>query len=150
MERQRMNLLIKPFSLEVKQMYDNHDHFHDGDAGLDLFVVHQQTIEAGETAMIHLQIACENTDNNPYFLMSRSSIGKTPLRQCNAVGLIDAGYRGEIMAVVDNVKSEPYTVEPGQRLFQLVAMDGSPIHFKLVDELSETTRGDGGFGSTGM
>lgn len=145
-----MNLLIKPFSLEVKQMYDNHDHFHDGDAGLDLFVVHQQTIEAGETAMIHLQIACENTDNNPYFLMSRSSIGKTPLRQCNAVGLIDAGYRGEIMAVVDNVKSEPYTVEPGQRLFQLVAMDGSPIHFKLVDELSETTRGDGGFGSTGM
>lgn len=144
-----MNILIKPFSLEVKQMYENHDHFHDGDAGLDLFVVHQQTIEAGETAMIHLQIACENTDNNPYFLMSRSSIGKTPLRQCNAVGLIDAGYRGEIMAVVDNVKSEPYTVEPGQRLFQLVAMDGSPIHFKLVDELSETTRGDGGFGSTG-
>ncbi|MDP6533171.1 MAG: dUTP diphosphatase [Candidatus Marinimicrobia bacterium] len=144
-----MDLKIKPFSLEVKQMYEHHDHFHDGDAGLDLFVVHQQTIEAGETAMIHLQIACENTEHKPYLLMSRSSIGKTPLRQCNAVGLIDAGYRGEIMAVVDNIKDEAYTVEPGQRLFQLVAMDGSPIHFKLVDELSETTRGDGGFGSTG-
>jgi dUTP pyrophosphatase len=53
------------------------------------------------------------------------------------------------MAVVDNVKTEDYTVEPGQRLFQLVAMDGSPIHIDIVDELSETTRGSGGFGSTG-
>ena len=81
--------------------------------------------------------------------MPRSSISKTPLRQCNSVGLIDGGYRGEIMAAVDNVKDEPYTVEPGQRLFQLVAMDGSPIHFELVSMLTETGRGEGGFGSTG-
>lgn len=144
-----MHLNIKPFNLEVKQMYENHDQFHDGDAGLDLFVVHQQTIGAGETTLIHFQIACENTEKEPYLLMSRSSIGKTPLRQANAVGLIDAGYRGEIMAVVDNIKDEAYTVEPGQRLFQLVAMDGTPIHFRLVDELSETNRSKGGFGSTG-
>jgi dUTP pyrophosphatase len=50
---------------------------------------------------------------------------------------------------VDNIKNEAYTVEKGQRLFQLVAMDGSPIHFEIVDELTETTRGEGGFGSTG-
>jgi len=50
---------------------------------------------------------------------------------------------------VDNIKNEPYTIEPGQRLFQLVAMDGSPIHFELVDKLTETDRGKGGFGSTG-
>ena len=81
--------------------------------------------------------------------MPRSSIVKTPLRLCNSIGLIDAGYRGEIMAVVDNIKSELYTVEKGQRLFQLVAMDGSPINFQLVDELTETTRGEDGFGSTG-
>ncbi|SUZ82935.1 uncharacterized protein METZ01_LOCUS35789 [marine metagenome] len=130
-------------------MYDNHGHFHDGDAGLDLFVINEQTISAGETTLIHLQIACENTENRPYLVMSRSSIGKTPLRLANAVGLIDAGYRGEIMAVVDNIKKEDYTVEPGQRLFQLVAMDGSPIYFELVEELSDTTRGGGGFGSTG-
>ncbi|MBL6964583.1 MAG: dUTP diphosphatase, partial [Bacteroidetes bacterium] len=97
----------------------------------------------------HLQIACENTENNPYLLMPRSSIAKTPLRLSNSIGLIDGGYRGEIMAAVDNIKNEDYTVEPGQRLFQLVAMDGSPIHFELVDELSHTTRGSGGFGSTG-
>ena len=144
-----MDLKIRPFNAEVKQMYENHGHFHDGDAGLDLFVINEQTISAGETTLIHLQIACENTENRPYLVMSRSSIGMTPLRLANAVGLIDAGYRGEIMAVVDNIKKEDYTVEPGQRLFQLVAMDGSPIYFELVEKLSDTTRGGGGFGSTG-
>ncbi|MBC8322387.1 MAG: dUTP diphosphatase [Candidatus Marinimicrobia bacterium] len=144
-----MYLKIKPFNTVVKELYENHGHFHDGDAGNDLFVVTEQTIKAGESTLIHLQIACENTENNPYLLMPRSSIAKTPLRLSNSIGLIDGGYRGEIMAAVDNIKTEDYTVEPGQRLFQLVAMDGSPIHFELVDELSDTTRGSGGFGSTG-
>ncbi len=144
-----MHLKIKPFNKTVNQLYENHGHFHDGDAGIDLFVINEQTITAGETTLIHLQIACENTENKPYLLMPRSSIAKTPLRLCNSIGLIDGGYRGEIMAVVDNIKTDDYTVEPGQRLFQLVAMDGSPIHFELVDDLSDTTRGSGGFGSTG-
>ena len=144
-----MDIKIKPFNTEVKKLYENHGHFHDGDAGLDVYIINQQTIQADETTLIHLQIACETNDGKPYLLMPRSSIAKTPLRLCNSIGLIDGGYRGEIMAVVDNIKKESYTVEPGQRLFQLVAMDGSPIHFKLVDELSESTRGEGGFGSTG-
>ncbi len=144
-----MKLKIKPFNDSIKSLYINHGHFHDGDAGIDLFVIKDQTIEAGETAVIHLGIACENVDLKPYLLMPRSSIAKTPLRLCNSIGLIDAGYRGEIMAVVDNIKLDPYTVEKRQRLFQLVAMDGSPIQFQLVDELTETPRGSSGFGSTG-
>ena len=144
-----MHLKIQPLSGHARNLYENHGHFHDGDAGLDLFVIDSLTVEPGETAIIKSYIACENTEGNPYFLMPRSSISKTPLRQCNSVGLIDGGYRGEIMAAVDNVKDEPYTVEPGQRLFQLVAMDGSPIHFELVSKLTETGRGEGGFGSTG-
>ena len=144
-----MDLNIRPFNAEVKQLYDNHGDFHDGDAGLDVYVINEQTIDPDETSLIHLQIACETSDGRPYLLMPRSSIAKTPLRLCNSIGLIDGGYRGEIMAVVDNIKKEPYTVKPGQRLFQLVAMDGSPIHFNLVDKLTESTRGEGGFGSTG-
>ena len=144
-----MDLNIRPFNAEVKQLYDNHGHFHDGDAGLDVYVINAQTIDPDETSLIHLQIACETSDGRPYLLMPRSSIAKTPLRLCNSIGLIDGGYRGEIMAVVDNIKKESYTVKPGQRLFQLVAMDGSPIHFTLVDELTKSTRGEGGFGSTG-
>ena len=145
-----MDLLIKPLSLEVKKMYEEHSHFHDGDAGLDLFVIHELTIQPGESAFIHLQISCENLNSKPFLLMPRSSISKTPLRLSNSIGLIDGGYRGEIIAAVDNIKDIPYKVNPGQRLFQLVAMDGSPIHFRIVEELSETVRGSGGFGSTGQ
>ena len=144
-----MHLKIKSLTQKAKDFYENHGHFHQGDAGLDLFIIDSLTIPPGETAIIKSNIACENTDEMPYLLMPRSSISKTPLRQCNSVGLIDAGYRGEIMAAVDNIKDIPYTVEPGQRLFQLVSMDGAPITFEIVSELSETDRGDGGFGSTG-
>ena len=82
-------------------------------------------------------------------LMPRSSIAKTPLRLSNSIGLIDAGYRGEIMAAVDNIKNIPFALEVGQRLFQLVGMDGSEINFELVEKLSTSSRGSGGFGSTG-
>ena len=81
--------------------------------------------------------------------MPRSSISKTPLRLCNSIGLIDAGYRGEIIAAVDNIKEQSYKINVGERLFQLVAMNGSEINFELVSELTETDRGTGGFGSTG-
>ena len=144
-----MNIKIKPKSVAVESMYKNHGHFHEGDAGLDLFIIENQIINPGDTSMIKLGISCENMDQKPYLLMPRSSISKTPLRLCNAIGLIDAGYRGEIMAAVDNIKHESYEVEKGQRLFQLVSMDGGPIYFELVDILSTSKRGEGGFGSTG-
>lgn len=144
-----MKLKIKPFNEIVRNMYINHGHFHEGDAGLDLFIAFKQTIKAGETTLIKLEIACEPENQQPYLLMPRSSIAKTPLRLCNSIGLIDGGYRGEIMAAVDNIKTEDYTVEPNQRLFQLVAMSGVPITFEIVDKLADSTRGVGGFGSTG-
>ena len=130
-------------------MYENHGHFHEGDAGLDLYIVSKQTIKPNESTLIHLGISCENLENKPYMLMPRSSIAKTPLRLSNSIGLIDAGYRGEIMAAVDNIKNIPFTLEVGQRLFQLVGMDGSEINFELVKNLSASSRGSGGFGSTG-
>ena len=144
-----MHLKIKPRNNLVYRMYEEHGQFHVGDAGLDLFVVEEQIIEGGKTELINLGISCETKEKKPYFLMPRSSISKTPIRLCNSVGLIDAGYRGELMAAVDNIKLEDYTIHSGQRLFQIVAMDGSPLSFELVDELSSTSRGAGGFGSTG-
>ena len=87
----------------------------------------------------------------PYFMFPRSSISKIPLRLANNVGIIDSGYRGELMAVVDNISDKDYIVEQGQRLFQLCTGDLTPFYnVKLVDELDQTTRGEGGFGSTGM
>ena len=81
-------------------------------------------------------------------LVPRSSISKTPLRMANSIGIIDAGYRGEIIAVVDNIKNEPYTIKEGERLFQLVAPSMLSIKANLVTTLTESTRGKGGFGST--
>ena len=82
-------------------------------------------------------------------MMPRSSISKTPLRLANSIGLIDGGYRGELIAFCDNITSESYNVEAGQRLFQIVAMDGTSLEIEIVSELSESSRGEGGFGSTG-
>ena len=144
-----MKLRIKPFNDKVKALYENHSHFHSGDAGLDLFVVDDQVIPGNSTQAIHLQIACENLDNKAYYLFPRSSISKTPIRLANSIGLIDGGYRGELVGMVDNIYSEDYHVKSGERYFQIVAVDSSPIEFDLVGDLSESSRGEGGFGSTG-
>ena len=74
---------------------------------------------------------------------------KSPLRLANSVGIIDAGYRGNIMGIVDNISQEDFMIEAGSRMFQLCSPILSPISFQLSDELSETSRGEGGFGSTG-
>lgn len=144
-----MKLKIKPFNSKVRLFYENHSHFHSGDAGLDLFIVDNQLIKGKSSSSIHLQIACENLDNKAYYLFPRSSISKTPLRLANSIGLVDGGYRGEIVAMVDNIYDEDYEVKEGERYFQLVAVDSSPIEFEIVEELSISTRGEGGFGSTG-
>ncbi|MEE9165915.1 MAG: dUTP diphosphatase [Candidatus Neomarinimicrobiota bacterium] len=144
-----MHLKMKAFSRRVEEMYRKHGHFHPGDAGLDLFVVEQTTFLPGETKPVRFHIACESEKGEPYLLVPRSSISKTPLRMSNSVGIVDSGYRGELIAYCDNIKNISYTLKPGQRLFQLVSMTGSPVEFEIVDELSSTSRGEGGFGSTG-
>jgi dUTPase len=71
------------------------------------------------------------------------------LRMSNSVGIIDAGYRGNIMAALDNHSDEPYVIKKGTRLFQICCPILSQINMKVVDELSDTSRDTGGFGSTG-
>jgi dUTP pyrophosphatase len=83
------------------------------------------------------------------YLYPRSSTGlKTPLRLSNSVGIIDAQYRGELCAILDNVSDKPFEMKKGERYFQLCAGDLRPIKFQLVNELDQTQRGSGGFGST--
>ena len=83
--------------------------------------------------------------------MPRSSISNTPLMMCNSIGLVDAGYRGYIMAKVRNFSNDPYTITKGTRLFQLVPINNGRGWDKVIitPELSESIRGEGGFGSTG-
>ena len=98
-----MKLFIKVLNEKAKKYYENHGHFHQGDAGLDLYVLEDLEFDVGETKLIKLGISCQPEDGVAYFLMPRSSISKTPLRMSNSIGLIDGGYRGEIMACCDYV-----------------------------------------------
>ena len=90
-----------------------------------------------------------------YYLYPRSSTGtKTPLRLANSVGIIDSGYRGDLIAAFDNNSKKKYIVDKHQRVAQLCPPDlTSPIYVIIVDSVEElglTTRGEGGFGSTGV
>jgi len=82
--------------------------------------------------------------------MPRSSIYKTPLRQANSIGLIDGGYRGEVMMALDHIKTGTGNceVKRADRLCQAVSFTGEGITFEVVSELDSTSRGEGGFGST--
>ena len=133
------------------------------DSGLDLPCPEAVTIAAGETKIIDLGVKTEafiyrmsHGISAPtkvpcaYYIFPRSSISKTPLRLANSVGIIDSGYRGNLMLALDNIKNVDYTIEAGQRLAQLCSPDLKPIRFSFTREkLSKTTRGAGGFGSTG-
>jgi dUTPase len=96
-----------------------------------------------------------------YYLYPRSSIVKTPFRMANSVGIIDAGYRGEIMAVVDNIDAANNDMKTCierhmprlSRVFQICAPSLEPFFVRIVEhesELGVTERGSGGFGSTGV
>ena len=153
-----MHLKIKPENQAVKASYENHSEYHEGDSGLDLFVQGEVVVPAKALGFkIDMMVSCEAfTDitkqggNVAYYLWPRSSMGaKTPLRLSNSMGLIDAGYRGNIIALVDNLSESDYKVMPGSRLVQIVSPHAKSITFELVNSLSETSRGAGGLGSTG-
>lgn len=148
-----MKLLINIDNQNIKNYYENHTTFNPGDSGLDLFCPEDITISPGETVFINFGIKCEMLDgekNKSWWLIPRSSISKTSLRMANSIGLMDAGYRGDVIAAVDNIKQEEYKIEKGQRLFQICTATLEEIEFELVDSLSSTIRGEGGFGSTGL
>ena len=151
-----MHLKIKPSSDMVAGFYENHSSYHEGDSGLDLFITERIIVPANSFGFkIDTGIACEAFSdkskqiNVSYYLYPRSSMGKTPLRLSNSIGVIDAGYRGNIIGMVDNLSSSDFIIEPQTRLFQICSPILNPITFQLVNSLSITSRGGGGLGSTG-
>lgn len=156
---------------KVYMKYSQYEQNHSGDSGIDLYCLDNQVIPANSFGnVINLQVQIEmykkrnvhNLDNSftskrvpsSFWLLPRSSLAKTPLRLSNSLGLIDSSYRGNIMAKVDNFSNEKYEVKEGSRLFQITTPDlmSEPTNFyicmNVVDDLSVTSRGDGGFGST--
>ncbi len=124
---------------------------HPGDAGGDLVAVETCRLEPGQRAMVATGIALAIPDGYAGLVLPRSGLAARHGVTCaNAPGLIDAGYRGEVkVALVNLDPREAYTVGPGDRIAQLVIVAVPDVDFDLVAELPDSTRGAGGFGSTG-
>lgn len=121
---------------------------HQVDAGLDLKSRIDTIIPPKTACMIPLGVAVAIPEGYVGLLFPRSSLSKTPLRLANSVGVIDASYRGEIMAKFDNISDLRYHIGIGDRLVQLVLVPCAYMGLEYVTELDSTERGDGGFGST--
>lgn len=106
-------------------------------------------IPFGETVMISLGFKCEIPANHVMKLYVRSSIGRKGLVLANGTGIIDADYRGELFACIRNIGDRSCVVNHGDRIVQAVIVKYSQFDIQEVKELSETVRGEGGFGSTG-
>lgn len=125
---------------------------HEGDAGYDLYADIQETvtIESHATEFIHTGIALEIPDGYFGAIFARSGLATNEgLRPANCVGVCDSRYRGEYMVALHNDSNIVKIVSPGDRIAQLVVMPYLSVEFSEVEELSDTERGGGGFGSTG-
>lgn len=148
-------LYVKTTNDILNCLYTEHKSALDGDSGIDIFFSSEQILGGRSISnKIDFNIQCKMEDSNgqpvSYWLLPRSSIGKTGIRQCNSMGLIDAGYRGNLMAYVDNCSGFDYTTKVGDRLFQIASPTLGTVKMVLVDDLGESTeRGSRGFGSTG-
>ena len=125
----------------------------EGSAGADLYACISEpiTIAPGQLVKIPAGIAIELADKGlAAFLFARSGLGvKHGITLSNSVGVVDSDYRGEICVGLCNVSDEPYTVSPDERIAQMVIMPVVNAEFIEADNLSDTERGEGGFGSSG-
>ena len=152
-----LEILVDNENSELLRYYHNLENKETSDSGVDLIAPNEIIVKENSIQTINFEIKCQMIDKSgnfiPYYLYPRSSISKTPLVMANSVGIIDSEYRGNIMAKVRNIplegKRSSYVIEEGTRLFQICSPDLSPLKVKCVKELSLTTRGEGGFGSTG-
>ena len=124
---------------------------HDGDAGLDLHALAGCHLEPGERAMVPTGIAIELPAGHAGLVVPRSGLAaKHGISVVNAPGLIDAGYRGEVRVLLLNTDPvAAFEVQPGMRIAQLVVTPVASPAVQEVEDLPASSRGSGGFGSTG-
>lgn len=121
-------------------------------AGSDLYACIDEpvTIEPGETVLIKTGLAMEIPEGYAGLIYARSGLAtKRGLAPANKVGVVDSDYRGEVMVALHNHSNVDATVEVGERIAQLVVTPFLSVSFSEVEELSDTVRGEGGFGSSG-
>lgn len=143
------------FSMNIKKLRDaakTPTYGSEFSAGADLYACLDEaiTVAPSETRLVPTGLALEIPEGLVGLIYARSGLAsKKGLAPANKVGVIDSDYRGEVMVALHNHGSVPQTVEGGERIAQIVFAPYYTAEFELVDDLNETLRGAGGFGSTG-
>lgn len=124
---------------------------HPGDAGMDLFSVEALELGPGEYRMVKTGVSIELPPGTEGQVRPRSGLAaKQGVTVLNSPGTVDAGYRGEVCVILINHGRAPFRIEPGMKIAQLLVKSVLTVDVQEVAELTDTPRGAGGFGSTGM
>lgn len=124
---------------------------HDNDSGLDLISIEDIEIPPRESRLVHTGIAIELPPNTEAQIRPRSGLAlKNNITVLNTPGTIDEGYRGEIGVILINHGQDSFQVTKGMKIAQMVIMPIIRVKIEEISNLSDTTRGSGGFGSTGV
>ena len=156
-------MYIDPMNVELRAAYEKHITAHNHkidtdpfpDSGFDIITPKTQFLQPNNFAaqMVDFEIKTEmQFEGNPaaFYVFPRSSISKTPLMLANHTGIIDSGYRGNIKGAFRNLDpNSEYVMEEYSRVLQICHPSLCPVRVFLQDFVSETSRGEGGFGSTG-
>lgn len=144
---------IKEFDLKIKKLSESAvipEYKTDGASGMDLSSIERVTLMPFERKLVPTGLAIQLEQGFEAQLRPRSGTSiRHGLTLINCVGTIDSDYTGEIFIPMINLSSTPYTIEIGERVAQMVIARYTSVGVKIVDELDETERGSGGFGSTG-
>lgn len=123
---------------------------HPTDAGADVYALEDTEIKPGETTIVKTGLKVAIPEGYMIQIYPRSGMSlKTSLRIANAVGIVDSSYRGEIGVLMNNIGTETQKINKGDRIAQMIVMPAPMIAWTEVDSLDVTSRGEGGFGSSG-
>jgi dUTP pyrophosphatase len=146
--------VIEDIELQVKRLVADAPlpaYAHDGDAGLDLAAAEDVELPAGGRAAVPTGLAVAVPRGWVGLVHPRSGLARRHgVTVANAPGTIDAGYRGEVQVLLVNLGRDPVTLRKGDRVAQLLLQRVGRAEIVEVEELDGTTRGEGGFGSTGL
>ncbi len=138
---------VKLLDSDAKMPYQAHP----GDAGFDLFSIEEKIIPSGESALIRTGIQIELPKNTEAQVRPRSGLALNhSVTVLNSPGTIDEGYRGEIKVILINHGKKDFKVEKHMRIAQMVIAPVANVHMHEVQELSDSIRDTGGFGSSGL
>ncbi len=124
---------------------------HPGDAGMDVRSIEELTLEPGARALVHTGLVFQLPPDAEAQVRPRSGLAlKHGVTVLNSPGTIDAGYRGEVGVILVNLGQQPFRIEKGMKIAQVVVSRVEQAEIVDVQETDETDRGSGGFGSTGV